>query len=253
MRGSFMRAAGLCLIGIAGAGVLAAQGAIEEGEAAVVATPPSGPTDFGTAGLTAYPMSAVEFSTFSQSDTWVAVAGSPNRYLTSGYFEGGVHLPTGASIEVMELEACDTSGSASVTATLIRANVPAGGGAALATVSTGTADTPGCALFGKTLDTPLTVDNRNSRYFIQVQTGNTVATYVGGVRLFYRLQVTPAPAVATFGDVPTSSPQFQFVEAIAASGITAGCGGGNFCPNNPVTRGQMAVFLAKALGLYWPN
>lgn len=73
------------------------------------------------------------------------------------------------------------------------------------------------------------------------------------VRLFYRRQVSPAPAAATFGDVPTSHPFFQFVEALAASGITAGCGSGNYCPNAPLTRGQMAVFLAKALGLHWPG
>jgi hypothetical protein len=35
-----------------------------------------------------------------------------------------------------------------------------------------------------------------------------------------------------------------------ASGITAGCGGGNYCPDAP-TRRQMAIFLAKALGLHW--
>jgi hypothetical protein len=51
--------------------------------------------------------------------------------------------------------------------------------------------------------------------------------------------------------VPTSHAQFRFVEALAASGITGGCGGGDFCPNNPVTRGQMAVFLATALGLHY--
>jgi hypothetical protein len=28
-------------------------------------------------------------------------------------------------------------------------------------------------------------------------------------------------------------------------GITSGCGSGNFCPGNPVTRAQMAVFLLK--------
>jgi S-layer homology domain len=33
----------------------------------------------------------------------------------------------------------------------------------------------------------------------------------------------------------------------------AGFGGGNFCPNNPMTRVQMAVFLAKALGLSWSD
>jgi len=71
-------------------------------------------------------------------------------------------------------------------------------------------------------------------------------------RLLYQRQVSPAPAVATFNDVPTSHPQFQFIQALVDAGITAGCGGGNYCPDNTLTRGQMAVFLAKALGLNWP-
>jgi hypothetical protein len=68
---------------------------------------------------------------------------------------------------------------------------------------------------------------------------------------FFR-QVSPAPQTATFGDVPTTDPAFQYIEALAASGVTGGCSGGNYCPDNPVTRRQMAVFLAKALGLHWP-
>jgi S-layer homology domain len=71
-------------------------------------------------------------------------------------------------------------------------------------------------------------------------------------RLLFRRQISPAPAAATFSDVPTSHPFFQFVEALADSGITAGCGTGIYCPDAPLTRGQMAVFLAKALGLHWP-
>ena len=76
-------------------------------------------------------------------------------------------------------------------------------------------------------------------------------TAIASVRVNWRRQVSPAPAVATFNDVPAGHPQFQYVEALAASGITAGCGGGNFCPDASLTRGQMAVFLAKALGLHW--
>ncbi len=72
------------------------------------------------------------------------------------------------------------------------------------------------------------------------------------VQVSWIRQVSPAPAVAAFADVPTGHPQFQFIEALAKSGITGGCGGGNFCPNSPLTRGQMAVFLAKGLGLAWP-
>jgi hypothetical protein len=81
--------------------------------------------------------------------------------------------------------------------------------------------------------------------------GNYNALY--SVSVGYRLQVSPAPPTPTFGDVPTDHPFYQFIEALAASGITGGCGSGNYCPDNPVTRGQMAVFIAKALGLHFPN
>lgn len=75
---------------------------------------------------------------------------------------------------------------------------------------------------------------------------------LGGVRILWHRQISPPPPGATFGDVPTNHLFFQHVEALAASGITGGCGGGNYCPNAPLTRGQMAVFLSKALGLHWP-
>ena len=71
-------------------------------------------------------------------------------------------------------------------------------------------------------------------------------------RILWRRQVSPAPVTATFLDVPTTHPYFKFVEALAASGITGGCGSGNYCPDSPLTRGEMAVFLAAALGLHWP-
>jgi hypothetical protein len=49
-----------------------------------------------------------------------------------------------------------------------------------------------------------------------------------------------------FGDVPASNPFFRFVEAMFNAGVTSGCGGGNYCPSNGVTREQMAVFLLRA-------
>ena len=71
--------------------------------------------------------------------------------------------------------------------------------------------------------------------------------------IYYNLQVSAAPATATFTDVPTGYWVFQYVEALAASGITSGCGGGNFCPEQAVKRSEMAVFLSKALGLHCAN
>src|SRR4029079_9314420 len=57
---------------------------------------------------------------------------------------------------------------------------------------------------------------------------------------------TPPPCTGTFGDVPCPSTFADWIEALSAEGITGGCGGGNYCPQNPVRRDQMAVFLLKA-------
>ena len=55
----------------------------------------------------------------------------------------------------------------------------------------------------------------------------------------------PPPCTGTFPDVPCPSTFANWIEALAAAGITGGCGGGNYCPTSPVTRQQMAVFLLK--------
>ncbi len=60
---------------------------------------------------------------------------------------------------------------------------------------------------------------------------------------------TPPPAVGMFADVPPSNQFAPWIEQLAAEGVTAGCGGGNYCPNAPNTRGQMAVFLVKTFSL----
>ena len=49
-----------------------------------------------------------------------------------------------------------------------------------------------------------------------------------------------------FGDVPTDYWAAAFIKQLAAEGITSGCGGGNYCPEQPVTRAQMAVFLLRS-------
>jgi hypothetical protein len=51
-----------------------------------------------------------------------------------------------------------------------------------------------------------------------------------------------------FSDVPTSSTYHTTVARLVGAGITGGCGGGKYCPNAAVTRGQMAAFLNRGLG-----
>jgi hypothetical protein len=60
---------------------------------------------------------------------------------------------------------------------------------------------------------------------------------------------TPPPATGVFGDVPTSYWAANWIEQLYAEGITGGCGGGNYCPDNPVTRAQMAIFLVRTFNL----
>ncbi len=55
---------------------------------------------------------------------------------------------------------------------------------------------------------------------------------------------TPPPATGTvFPDVPASNIYAPWIEELQRQGLTAGCGGGNYCPDASVTRAQMAVFL----------
>jgi hypothetical protein len=59
----------------------------------------------------------------------------------------------------------------------------------------------------------------------------------------------PACVTPTFADVPCANPYARWIYELVARAITSGCGGGNYCPTAPVTRGQMAVFLATTFGL----
>jgi IPT/TIG domain/S-layer homology domain len=59
----------------------------------------------------------------------------------------------------------------------------------------------------------------------------------------------PPPCTGTFLDVPCSSNFAVWIEQLFHEGVTGGCGGGNYCPQSPNTRGQMAVFLQKTFSL----
>ena len=60
---------------------------------------------------------------------------------------------------------------------------------------------------------------------------------------------TPPAATGMFTDVPAADPFAKWIEQLAREGVTTGCGGGKYCPNTAVTRGQMAAFLSKTFKL----
>jgi hypothetical protein len=48
-----------------------------------------------------------------------------------------------------------------------------------------------------------------------------------------------------FKDVPASAFGFKWIQKLYELGITTGCGIGTYCPNQPVSRDQMAVFIIR--------
>ena len=62
----------------------------------------------------------------------------------------------------------------------------------------------------------------------------------------------PAATGERFTDVATDHPHSAHIERLAELKVTIGCADGTYCPNDPVTRAQMAVFLTRALKLPEP-
>jgi len=227
--------------------------------------PAAQPKTYGTTQPSYYVIDASELSPASTSVQYGAIDNALLRYVTNVpglNFVAPVRLPPGAHVDSIAIDYFDDSTSGEVQASLLVCDA---GGVSCAmalgnpgcddanvTICSGNAQAPGFSSHAEDLsDDGITIDS-GLRYVLYA--GNTTtdgSTAISQIRIAYVLQVSPPPATASFNDVPTSDPAFQFVEAVYASGITAGCGGGNYCPDQPITRRQMAVFLAKALGLQW--
>jgi hypothetical protein len=256
----------LWVVGIA-AFLLAATGIAQDApkKAITQANPPlktsvakSRPNTYGTAAASYYRISASEFTGMevpgadSWTDVWYGTTGELYRrygQVTNAYFIATPHLPSGAKLVYLELDDC---GGTPTTVHLDLFLCDYMGDCGAGPVQTINA-VPGCgADFADISGLGLVVDNLNNQFLARVVTDAADGSNsFAGVIFGYQLQVSPAPPVATFLDVPTSDGAFQYVEALVAADITAGCGGGNYCPDSPVTRRQMAVFIAKALGLHF--
>ncbi len=163
----------------------------------------------------------------------------------------GASLPTGAKITGIEITGCDDNASTDLTASLFECPDPTGPCTPLATAAA--VDTPGCGFFAVSLPDGPIINNLSNTYMLNVLLGADDSLRFRNVRVFYRRVLSPAPTTATFADVPTTHLFFRAIEALSASGVTSGCGSGNYCPDDPVTRAAMAGFLARAFGLFWPN
>lgn len=199
-------------------------------------------------GTTALSVVTIFASGFQPHDPATSYQEHGDGYWSGGRVSAPLILPTGAVIHHIDLETCDTN---FIFPFDVRAflQVCASNGTCTFVSGVGTQDAPGCVRIAS-VPNDVVVDNEANSYSI-VADANNASTKFRAVRVYYRLQVSPAPAIATFTDVPVGHPFHRFVEALVAAGVTAGCGGGNYCVNNPISRGEMAVFLSVALGLHF--
>jgi len=249
-----MRSATETLAAVLVASLSVAGPALAQGDPPTVVSQPT----YGTANRTVLTLPAWDFVPRLSSAKTLADATFTSRCMdaTSPDFNlrAGLQLPNGALLERIVLEGCDYTDTDQITLAVAQCAIPSGA-CLTAAVTTGDNFEGGCDMFVANLGSPIEIDNTNNTYYFEVQlpAGCDDLTF-RAARAAYRLQVSQAPLAATFDDVPLGHPQRQFVEALAAAGITSGCATvpARYCPDDPVTRGQMAVFLAKALGLHWP-
>jgi len=234
-----------------------AQAAPRRSDASPTPAAPKRPDTFGVDAYTVTALSDLSFTAFDDTTTVHADPGDYFRYTTGvdgGSFVTGAVIPAGAVIDYIGLGACDpVGGSFSVSVY----EVDVAGNLNQIALFPSSQHTPSpCSIdYNATALDHQILYNAFETIQIQVIQQPTAPTdgsaRFSGVEIWWHRSISPAPAVATFNDVPTGHPFFQYIEALAASGITGGCGNGNYCPDAPLTRGQMAVFLSKALGLHF--
>jgi len=218
------------------------------------------PDYYGTADTNYHYISAEEFQSTTNERYY---------YYSDGFWQAGasnvevwamapLRLPSGALVDGFTVIYDDSDAVADLWIDLRRYWVGSFGATGTSIISSfASTGAPGVRSTWVDLDPDLTI-----RYYISATLSTqsyaffldlpyTLDVRFRGVIVRWKRQVSPAPATATFNDVPTGHWAFRFVEALADSGITAGCGGGSFCPDNTLTRAEMAVFLAKALGLHY--
>ena len=204
-------------------------------------------------------------SEFQPLNSGAVYSNHPNDgyvYTGGAQFHAPLRLPDGALITLLCYYAYDADGSGSAVE-IDAIKQPAGGQPAgiIPIPGTGVSETFNIG-YGTVCTAPLSytfhtdadLDGMGVAHIaheVYAHSLGGTTTAIGGVRITWQRQLSLAPASPTFADVPASDIGYQYIEALAASGITGGCGGGNFCPGANLTRRQMAIFLAKALGLHW--
>jgi len=218
------------------------------------------PNDYGTASTNYLWVSAGEFEPYSPDYiNWMA-GNVGARYVTGSgvaWLSAPVRLPTGALMTGMSVVYEDNDATGSIEVRLRREwwSLGSRGYERIGPIFD-SVGVPGITRSYVDIDPDHTVTYLVNPFTVQAYRlaaymNDGPALQLRGVIISWKRQISPEPAAATFPDVSPGFWAFQHIEALAASEITTGFPDGTFRPTDPVTRAQMATFLARALGLHW--
>jgi len=232
-------------------------------------TAPSGTNAYGTPNYTAAVTPPHAFHPFDQALGYVSWSGGyigPQTGDTGRFFDAPVYIPSGARINSVKVMVYDSTATGYVRFFLMQESCTGDSPCTqtmLMDTQTVLAETPGYTWINSTSGDPVQGmtwmnydqpgDSVLTRRFRVSFSEATSSLRLGPVWVWYQRQISPAPAVSSFPDVGTGYWAFQEIEALVSSGITTGYPDGTFKPTAAVTRAQMATFLARALGLDYPD
>jgi hypothetical protein len=194
---------------------------------------------------------AMAFTPYDSSTAWV-YATPGMRAITGGspWMDQVVRLQSGARLILVRMFYDDNSAAGRVWFWLWRNRYE--GVSPFTFTQIATASSPvGISRYSSVfVNTNETIRNQQNYYHIRFRSDNASARFAA-IRLFWHRQIRsglPNP----FNDIGFLPAEFRnSITALADSGITTGTTATTYSPSAPVTRAQMAVFLARAMGLYW--
>jgi hypothetical protein len=239
--------------------VYLAKGAVLDQESSPAEPEEFGTTDFGWTTVLGNQHNNLGTSTVYSTQS----GGTGSVYHISGgnVYDAQLHLPSGGLLRQATFFIRDDGSDGFLQGSIVRVcqtGFPIIGPPMITVLGSANSD-DGDTVFSVVVSPGVVINNLSCAYvvrtvFSQISPATPTNFELRKIRAGWQRQVSAAPLTATFpNDTPTTHPYFRFIEALAAAGITGGCAPGSYCPNNPITRGEMAVFLSVALGLHFPN
>ena len=197
----------------------------------------SGAGDLRTVGWISKAIPGFDFHGYAGSEYWMTTDGYIFHDTGSSFYDAAFQLPNGAILSGVTFFDYDNSATDDFRLFMSKYALPgnAPGPDVAGLHSSGVTETPGWQTVYFAFAAPETIkdwDSPNGAVYYQLRVKlamspeqQDASTRSATLRQPGPAPDSPAPGVATFTDVPTGHPFFKFVEALYASGITAGCGG----------------------------